>query len=507
MFALLAPGWLIALAALSIPVLIHLWSRRERRVIRVGSTKRIEASVQHRARRLRITEWPLLLVRMALLALLVLLLAGPIWRSSQAESDAAERWTLVSPDTPLNSSMLRLIDSLAAETDVRVLKAGFPSFDADNPPNPEHVSIWSLLREADALLPAGSSIDVVAPPLATRFSGARPTLSAKVTWHDLPTAADNHWVDAAQRHGGDSLRIIAGISRAEETFFNSADIPYPAETSVVSVEGMPPLEIRIGDGVDEVRLLSVDGLLNDNSAEIMAHAERRIVLMADSDRTEDARLVRAALETAAAHLDIELSIDTTFAGTTPDFILWLNTALLPDTVLNHVYNGATLFRDAPGNAAIDVDARIYASMPMGKAPPELYRRVAEGDGGAAEWTDGHGSVVLSRRSQGAGLLYTFYSRLDEDWSNLAYHPYWLDWMVLLLARDETSNVQSIGMSDRRRLASNDVHPLQADIQRTNRPAPTPLDTLFWFLVVALFCVENWMNTRILNQSSSGDDVI
>lgn len=70
-------GFLIACAAVAIPVLIHLLSRWQVRVIELGTMRYLQEVVRDGAQRRKIRRWLLLLTRMSLALLLALLFARP----------------------------------------------------------------------------------------------------------------------------------------------------------------------------------------------------------------------------------------------------------------------------------------------------------------------------------------------------------------------------------------------------------------------------------------------
>ena len=72
----LFPAGLAALAALLLPLLIHLARRDQQQLIDFAALRWLAAKPRPR-HRIRFDEWPLLLVRLLLLALLAGLLARP----------------------------------------------------------------------------------------------------------------------------------------------------------------------------------------------------------------------------------------------------------------------------------------------------------------------------------------------------------------------------------------------------------------------------------------------
>ncbi len=73
----LAPLFFVALAALSIPVLIHLIQREKKQVVRFPSLMFVQRVPYKSVRRRRIHNWLLLMVRLTALALIVLAFARP----------------------------------------------------------------------------------------------------------------------------------------------------------------------------------------------------------------------------------------------------------------------------------------------------------------------------------------------------------------------------------------------------------------------------------------------
>jgi hypothetical protein len=76
----LVPAILAGLAALTIPVLLHLRRRERERPMRFPSLMFLQRVTITTARRRRITDWPLLLMRAAIVALAVLAFARPVLR-------------------------------------------------------------------------------------------------------------------------------------------------------------------------------------------------------------------------------------------------------------------------------------------------------------------------------------------------------------------------------------------------------------------------------------------
>ena len=86
--------WLFTLAALSIPVAIHLWNIRPGKTLKVGSISLMEASAQKSSRSLKLHDLLLLLLRCLLLALLAFILAMPFLQK-QISTSSVKGWLLI----------------------------------------------------------------------------------------------------------------------------------------------------------------------------------------------------------------------------------------------------------------------------------------------------------------------------------------------------------------------------------------------------------------------------
>jgi hypothetical protein len=170
--ALLLPAGLAALAALLLPLLLHLARRHEQTPTDFAAMRWLRQKPKPR-HRIRFDEWPLLLLRLLLLALLALWLAKPVLSGMD---DTRPRVVAV---PGVDEAAVR---AQATDTDAQLhwLAAGFPSLDESAPAGTPAVA--SLLRQLDAELPAGAPLTVVVPATLQGADAERPVLSRAVTW-------------------------------------------------------------------------------------------------------------------------------------------------------------------------------------------------------------------------------------------------------------------------------------------------------------------------------------
>lgn len=174
---LLLPLGLAALAAWLIPLLIHLRRRSEQHRTDFAALRWLPARARPRSR-LRFEEWPLLLVRLLLLAALALLLAKPMLFGGPH----AKRWIVVAPQVDRAA-----IPAEADGVERRWLAPDFPSVEAAAPGSSQPVG--SLLRELDAALPADTRLTVLVPAQLDGADAERPVLHRRVDWQVVDRVA------------------------------------------------------------------------------------------------------------------------------------------------------------------------------------------------------------------------------------------------------------------------------------------------------------------------------
>ncbi|MCD9029235.1 BatA domain-containing protein [Luteimonas sp. BDR2-5] len=253
--ALLLPGALAALLALAVPLLLHLARRTEQRPTPFAALRWLRRQPRPR-RRLRFDDWPLLLVRLLLLALLALWLARPV----QVGEAARTHWIAVVPG----------VDPAAVRADgdearLHWLLPGFPALDdgqaAGADAGPADASPSSLLRQLDAELPADARLTVFVPEVLDGVDAQRIVLSRQVDWRVVPggsAAADRVSAaappvlqvrhDAAHAPAANWLRAAAQAWRPDDAappaLGDDASVAPPGDTRSVLVwlraDALPP---------------------------------------------------------------------------------------------------------------------------------------------------------------------------------------------------------------------------------------------------------------------------
>lgn len=221
--AWLFPLGLAGLAALLVPLLLHLARRREQRVLRFAAMRWLPAGRAPR-RRLRLQERRLLALRLLLLAIAALWLAQPLLQ----DVGTPQRWLAVAPSVDPTAAR-----SIAGDYERAVwLAPGLPPLAR---PLPEDAVTWpSVLQEFAARLPAEDTGAVLVPDVVTGLGKQLPTL-----WHDLD------WREAAAAPSADaepSPRLLALRYSAAD----SAVLPW-LRAAIAAWDKDPQLRVQLDD--------------------------------------------------------------------------------------------------------------------------------------------------------------------------------------------------------------------------------------------------------------------
>jgi hypothetical protein len=168
---LLAPLGLAALAALVVPLLVHLRRRTEDVPVDFAALRWLDPHPRPR-RRLRFDEWLLLVLRLLLVALLAVLLARP---AVLGWDDEAPRVLAVPGIDPAAARA-----AAGPEAELRWIAPGFPLVGEGAPSPPAGVS--SLIRQFDAELPQGAPLTILVPPVLAGVDAAPLRLTRTATW-------------------------------------------------------------------------------------------------------------------------------------------------------------------------------------------------------------------------------------------------------------------------------------------------------------------------------------
>jgi hypothetical protein len=487
------PIWLLALAAISIPVIIHLWNIKPRKTLKVGSISLFSESSPSSSRSFKLLDLLLLLLRCFLLTLLVFLLTIPLWQQ-HLKTNKAKGWVLVSY-AGFNTTYHQFqpkIDSLTkAGYEFHYFNSGFAKKDLnelvsnktapDTTQKKDSLNYWLLIDQLANKVSSGTPVELFTANTATHFSGEKPVTSLHINWHTY-MAADSvsTWLADAWLTGNGNIRVMQGTSTPSGTTYQYNDIKNGGQNSAYTVtidKGRPWVYLK-------------DSKLNVDTA------ITRISIYTDKTET-DANYLKAVLQ-AIAQLTGRNTVIRLYsqANTLPagqDWVYWLSDKPVSGTLsaknIFSYYGGKTI---ETNTWLTDNESNTIT---QGQTKIALYKAIiVKTLTGKAVWTDGFGNAILSKDDKGGSTQYHFYSRFNPNWNDLVWNDEFPKWLLTLT--QPTSN--SALAQDRRMLSNAQIQP---DFITATEKAPTQLNTYtdlthyIWLALALAFFAERWLATK------------
>ena len=376
----LNPGWLVGLAALALPLVIHLWNRRPRQTIRLGSLDFLVGRQAGASWGRRIDNLPLLLLRALLLTIVVAALARLAGPLKVPGPESQPGIVLVDPrlvDDSLALFANPVIDSLRRQgASLRLLSTDFPSLTEGSQVDLDSRDLWGALIQFDRATPLPSTVVVATIGLAGDWPGSRPTLR-------------NHYrvvlIEAAKSI--DTVRIDPGllvrqIQTGALTFREPLPVAAPRSTAPPEPSGL-------------------------------------VTIVADQNDDWEAAAWRAAAEAITLHLwGRKASVLVLQPGNrveSPDSIsltIWLSEMEPDSTDSQRIAAGGTMLRFPSQRSFEASDNTITEGLLAPLIPDALdisIRRLAPGaaSDGVPLLLDGFGTPIISETRVGRGRVWRF----------------------------------------------------------------------------------------------------
>ena len=295
------PTYLWALLGFLVPLVIHLWSKKEAKTIKIGSVQLLDESNSRQSSSIQLNEWLLLLLRMLILALVVLLMAGPQWRIKPNKKQITY---LVEPSLAHHSSLMGLLDSLGETSRVLLLKQGFPEWELDMKLPPESMvpPYWQLVQRMDSL--ASDSIVVFTKAYVEGVKSMRPKTHKKIHWvvMESDTLFEKPLL-AYQREK--EVELVSLEGNGQTTYFKKQ-----IQSEGFSIEG-DSLKLEVGENTRTIPLMDLDTV--------------HVNIMADTEFDTERHYVEASFRAISKFLDRKIQVQSVDADVEneADLNIWL----------------------------------------------------------------------------------------------------------------------------------------------------------------------------------------
>lgn len=295
------PLALWALAGLSIPIAIHFLSRKEGKVIRIGSIRHLEETTTQKFKGIRLNEILLLILRCLCIIVFTLMLAG---LQFSTEDKGSERWLLLEKGLEEDIRIKTLRDSLEEQGfETRFLSTGFPTLENTSEAKSSYYQLVNALVQHNL-----EKAVIVSFNKSHRFRGQPCALPNTVQWISMPASPStyevNTWITSF-----DSSYTRQGYSKEDVTYFETTS-----------------------------RKVSTQEL-----ASLTRERAKQVAIFSEDGFEADMRIVEAALRSLQDHQHIELQFTSykisefTTIAMEMEYIFWLSNEPVPTSLRSNLF--------------------------------------------------------------------------------------------------------------------------------------------------------------------------
>lgn len=449
---LLYPIGLLALAGLIIPVLIHLWSVKKGKTLKIGSITLLGESANATSRSFRITDWLLFILRCLLLIIVGFLIAQPIFQK-KISSKIQLGWILVDQNQFVNvyDNHQKTIDSLLTlGFELHDFNFGFKQFelkDSLQKTSTSTLSYQSLFKKLNKAIPNGYAAYLFAPKRLNDFEGDLTTINYKLKWFDVKTA--------------DSLKTWTANFLGKDYEAKSS----PSLTSYTSkvTQDLPPLRVMIAEA-----------------------------------KGNDSKYVRAALKTIGDYTKRKIEIREFNANLKADLTFWLAEQQIPTSFLSQLQPNAKVLTYVNGKIKPIKSTLQIANADA--APIDLFQKIeAEVKPGEVIWKDGFGNPILIKQQLNEISYFYLYSKFNPQWSDLVWGEQFVNALLPIVLGDQ--NTVDFGFEtndhDQRVLGANQNLMLNNNHNNTvtTRIENIAVANYLWLLALLVLIIERILSFR------------
>lgn len=480
----LNPIWFFALAALSIPVVIHLWNVRPGKTLKVGSISLLTEASKSTRRSFKLLDILLLILRCLLLALLAMLLASPVWQKVTS-GQKAKGWLLIPKENfrETYQKFKPVIDSLnRAGYEFHYFNRGFAKNDLNKlltdttiKDTAAKANYWTMVGALDNKVSSATPVYIFTPNRTNHFTGSKPAVDLNLRWQTY-TATDSvsKWIASASFTYSGLIKVAVGNSSTAGIYYS---------TQILQNSGNRDITISAQNGRPYVSLKGGNQIPVDTST-------LRIAIYTDKHAI-DAGYLKAALSAAVDFSGRKANIKQyNNASQIPGGQTWL--FWLSEQAINGYAKGSkNIFKYEAGKAT---DVNTWMEPGHIAVSKIINKKIGED----VIWEDGFGKPLLSL----TGNTYHFYTRFNPLWNDLVWSDAFPKMILKLIGQKYTLPSQY----DKRVLSTAQILPELVkeykSIAAVKSAEQVGLSRYFWLVLVVLFIAERILSHKT-KQLSNG----
>ena len=438
---LVYPIGLLALVGLTIPVLIHLWSVKRGKTLKIGSIALLGESATVSSKSFKLTDLLLFVLRCLILILIAFMLAQPYYKKTSLVSKS-EGWILIDKTrfAEVYEASRKPIDSLLnLGFELHDFNLGFNLFSLNDSTTRDEViaklSYNDLINQLNKQIPSGYSAYIFANRRLSNFDGNLPKPNFNLTWYYIKHR------DSLKTWSTTFLdKVYEGVSTSSLTYYTAKPL-----------QNLPVVKVLIYD-----------------------------------PKGEDSKYIKAALNSIADFTQRKIEINK--SSSKADVVFWLSDQ--PVTMA-----ATTIFSYQKGkieavNSTLQVSAEPNQLI-------ELKKRVTlDSLKGSAIWTDGYGEPILLKENR--TNHFHFYSRFNPQWSDLVWSEQFVKALIPIVLGNKTAEDFGFETHDADQRMLDKMQFVDLRVSTSSVSATTTNENLMpilWFLAFLLLTIERILSFR------------
>ncbi|MDB5192557.1 MAG: hypothetical protein JWQ96_2120 [Segetibacter sp.] len=497
------PIWLWGMAAIAVPIVIHLWNVKQGKTLKVGSIAFLTESARAHAKSFRLSELLLLLLRCLLPIVIALLLSNPLWEE-QVDLTKEKGWVLIERKSLKEgyNKFKPTVDSLVnAGYSFHYFEKGFATIKLEEALKTDQTSstespasYWTLLKELNKQVSEKFPVYIFTENSLNRFNGSRPHLAMNLKW-DIYPSADTAvtWMENAFETTTDSVRVAIANSNANGTYYTFQNLSYQTSNE--------KFDVILEQG--KTKVIYKDTLARgfNNTVEVDTSTLKIFIY---TDRfTTDANYLQAALN--ALRDFTKQKIKTTIVGNANsiaknyDWLFWLSENDLPIAL---VKNNVFVYEKGK---VLNIHSTMLAGGEDGEGSVEslnVYKAIENKrvTNSREIWKNGYGEPLLVKEK--SRRVYHFYSRLNPQWNDL---PWSNEFPQIIYRLIYNGNAPEVNQPDKRIVEDLQAQPTIVDekevFPKESLLQKHDLTKVLWVVAFIIFLIE-----RIVSYKSKKREV-
>jgi hypothetical protein len=299
--------YLFALLGFLIPIAIHLWNKKEAKVIKVGSIQFVPTQDSNQSKSIQLNEVFLLLLRCLILGIISFLMVGLIIKENKVSKNIA----LVDPRVLQDDRVQTALDSMMDRYEIRLMIDNLPVYDPEEEVEQASQKLWALANDINKL--NSDSIIIFSNQTLVDTKGKRPEINKVVNIISIDPLETKRYLAAAYQLA-DRFVLFYGSSNGFSTTYIKQVVAELPDKVVIDDN-----EVKLKDQLTGIPLKRLDTL--------------EVAMVYEDEFLKDKTILDAQIRGIAEYTGFPIKVTAQKGKELTsefDWLIWLTEAEIPD---------------------------------------------------------------------------------------------------------------------------------------------------------------------------------